>query len=153
MLEMEENNLELQELYNQSIKIMREGEVVTGKIVSIKEKEVLVDVGFKSEGIVPIGEFSTPDLAVGKELEFYIESIENDSGNIELSRDKAIRIQGWDKIVKLSQGQVLIEGRLVKKGKGGFLVGVMGVEGFLTSSLSSFKGLPDKDIMNKPFKF
>jgi small subunit ribosomal protein S1 len=150
---MAEKNLELEQLYNQSIKIMREGEVVIGKIVSIKEKEVLVDVGFKSEGIVPIAEFSQQDLEVGKELEFFIESIENDAGNIELSRDKAIRIQGWDKIVKLSQSQELVEGRPVKKVKGGFLVDAMGVEGFLPSSLSAFKGVPEKDIMNKPFKF
>jgi small subunit ribosomal protein S1 len=59
-------------LYNQSIKVLKEGQVVSGKIVEIKTKEVLIDVGFKSEGIVPITEFSSGDLVVGKEMEFLL---------------------------------------------------------------------------------
>lgn len=144
---------ELEELYNQSIKIIKEGQVVKGKVVSLKTKEVLVDVGFKSEGIVPIAEFSKEDLEVGKELEFYIESLENDSGVIGLSREKAMRIQGWDKVVKFSQDGDLIDGRPMKKVKGGFLVDAMGIEGFLPSSLSAFKNVAERDIMNKVFKF
>lgn len=150
---MSETMNEMEQLYNQSIKIIREGQVVKGKIVTIKQKEVLVDVGFKSEGVVPITEFSQHDLEVGKELEFFVESIENDAGNIELSREKAMRIQGWDKIVKFSQTGELVEGRPVKKVKGGFLVDVMGIEGFLPSSLSAFKNVAEKDTMYKPFKF
>lgn len=150
---MSETMNEMEQLYNQSIKIIREGQVVKGKIVTIKQKEVLVDVGFKSEGVVPITEFSQHDLEVGKELEFFVESIENDAGNIELSREKAMRIQGWDKIVKFSQTGELVEGRPVKKVKGGFLVDVMGIEGFLPSSLSAFKNVAEKDTMYRPFKF
>lgn len=150
---MTETKTEMEELYNQSIKIIRENQVVRGKVVSIKTKEVLVDVGFKSEGMVAISEFSKLDLEVGKELDFFVESVENDSGTIVLSREKAMRIQGWDKIVKFSQTGELVEGRPVKKVKGGFLVDVMGVEGFLPSSLSAFKGVADKDIMYKPFQF
>jgi len=150
---MAETKSDMEQLYEQSIKIIREGQVVRGKIVSIKPKDVLVDVGFKSEGIVPIAEFSKQDLEVGKELEFYVESIENDAGNIELSREKAMRIQGWDKIVKYSQEGEFVEGRPIKKVKGGFLVDCLGVEGFLPSSLSAFKGTPEKDIMYKAFKF
>lgn len=150
---MTETKSELEQLYNQSIKIIREGQVVTGRVVEIKTKEVLVDVGFKSEGIIPITEFNQSDLEVGKELEFYIDSIENDAGMIALSREKAMRIQGWDKIVKFSQDGSLVEGRPVKKVKGGYLADVMGVEGFLPSSLSAFKGLPEKDVMYKTFKF
>ena len=144
---------ELEQLYNESIKLIHEGQVTTGKIVSIKTKEVLVDVGFKSEGIVPITEFSQEDLEVGKELDFLVESIENDAGGIALSREKAMRIQGWDKVVKFSQDGDLIDGRPVKKVKGGFLVDAMGIEGFLPASLSAFKGVPEKDIMYKTFKF
>jgi small subunit ribosomal protein S1 len=150
---MTDTKSELGELYNQSIKIINEGQVVMGKIVAIKSKEVLVDVGFKSEGIVPITEFNPQDLEVGKELEFFIDSIENDAGIIELSRDKAMRIQGWDKIVKYSHSGELVEGRPIKKVKGGFLVDVTGVEGFLPSSLAAFKGIPEKEIMFKMFKF
>jgi small subunit ribosomal protein S1 len=150
---MAENKSELEELYNQTIKVVRENQVVLGKIVSIKTKEVLVDVGFKSEGVIPIIEFSQQDLEVGKELDFFVDSVENDAGIIALSREKAIRIQGWDKIVKYSQEGSLVEGKPVKKVKGGFLIDVMGIEGFLPSSLSAFKGVPDKDVMYKPFKF
>ncbi len=150
---MTETKSSMEELYNQSIKIIRENEVTRGKIVAIRPKEVLVDVGFKSEGVVAITEFSRQDLEVGKELEFFVESIENDAGVIELSREKAMRIQGWDKIVKYAQEGQLVEGRPVKKVKGGFLVDVMGIEGFLPSSLSAFKSLAEKDIMYKVFKF
>lgn len=149
----ETTRAELEKLYNESIKIIQEGQVTKGKIVSVKPKEVLVDVGFKSEGIVPIGEFSKEDLEVGKELEFFVESLENDAGVIGLSREKAMRIQGWDKVVKFSQDGELIDGRPMKKVKGGFLVDAMGIEGFLPSSLSAFKNVAEKDIMNRAFKF
>lgn len=150
---MAEAKSDMEQFYEQSIKIIREGQVVSGKIVAIKPKEVLVDVGFKSEGLVPIAEFSKDDLEIGRELDFYIESIENDAGNIELSREKAMRIQGWDKIVKYAQEGEFVEGRPVKKVKGGFLVDVMGIEGFLPSSLSAFKGVAERDTMYRVFKF
>ncbi|MFA5356581.1 MAG: 30S ribosomal protein S1 [Candidatus Omnitrophota bacterium] len=143
----------MEELYNQSIKILKEGQIIKGRIVSIKAKEVLVDVGFKSEGIVPIAQFSKEDLEVGKELDFYVDCIEDDSGMIGLSRDKAIRIQGWDNIVKNANDGTLIEGMPVKKVKGGFLVDVVGIEGFLPTSLSAFRGLADKNIIYNKFKF
>jgi len=143
----------LEQLYKESIKIVREGQFVKGKIVSIGHKEVLVDVGFKSEGIVPLVEFSKDDLAIGKEMEFFVESIENEAGMIVLSREKALRIQGWDKIVKNFQDGELVDGIPIKKVKGGFLVGVMGIEGFLPASLSVFRGILDRDILNKVFKF
>lgn len=150
---MSEEKFDLEQLYNESIKTIKEGQIIKGKIISVRSKEVLVDVGFKSEGIVPIAEFSKIDLEVGKELDFLIESIENDAGIIALSRDKALRIRGWDKIVKGQQEGDLVEGRPVKKVKGGFLVDVMGIEGFLPLSLSSFKNMSDRDILNKAFKF
>lgn len=150
---MSEQKSSLEELYNQSIKIIKEGQIIKGKIVAVKTKEVLVDVGFKSEGIVQIMQFSPEDLEVGKEVDFLVESIEDDAGAIVLSREKAMRIKGWDKIVKLSQEGGLVDGRPVKKVKGGFLVDVSGIEGFLPASLSAFKGMADKDILYKVFKF
>lgn len=143
----------MEQLYNQSIKIIKEGEIVKGKIVAVKSKEVLVDVGFKSEGVVPIAEFSRANLELGKELDFYVDCLENDAGMISLSREKAIRIQGWDTIVKYSKDGSLVEGRPTKKVRGGFLVDVSGIEGFLPASLSSFKGGAEKDILNKVFNF
>ncbi|MDD5155865.1 MAG: 30S ribosomal protein S1 [Candidatus Omnitrophica bacterium] len=150
---MTEDKLTLEELYNQSIKIIREGEIIKGRIVTIKPKDVLVDVGFKSEGIISRAEFNEPDLEVGKEFDFLVESIEDDAGMMVLSRQKAMRMQGWDKVVKNAQEGDLVEGKITKKVKGGFLVDVMGIEGFLPASLSAFKGMAEKDIIYKVFKF
>jgi small subunit ribosomal protein S1 len=150
---MSEDRSVLEELYNQSIKIVKEGEIVKGTIISILQKGALVDVGFKSEGLVLLIEFSKEDLVVGKEMDFLVESIENDVGMIVLSRQKAVRIKGWDKIVAMSNDGTLIEGRVIKKVKGGFLVDINGTEGFLPASLSAFKNVPDKDVIYKPFKF
>ncbi|MBI4972845.1 MAG: 30S ribosomal protein S1 [Candidatus Omnitrophica bacterium] len=150
---MAETRSEMEQLYNQSIKIIRDGQIISGKIVSVRQNDVLVDVGFKSEGLVPLAEFDKGDLEVGKELDFLVDSVEDDAGLIRLSRQKAMRIHGWDKVVKNSQDGELVEGRPLKKVKGGFLVDVNGIEGFLPASLSAFKGVPDKDILNKNFKF
>lgn len=150
---MVEEKSELEQLYNQTIKVIKEGEIIKGKIVAIKSKDVLIDVGFKSEGIVSIAEFSKDELEIGKETDFLIESIEDDAGAIVLSRDKAMRIKGWDRVVKLSEGNDLVEGRPLKKVKGGFIVDIMGIEGFLPASLSAFKGVADKEILNKLFRF
>ncbi|MFA5410483.1 MAG: 30S ribosomal protein S1 [Candidatus Omnitrophota bacterium] len=150
---MNKDRTEMEQLYNESIKIIKEGQVIKGKIVLVKSKEVIVDVGFKSEGMIPISEFSPEDLKVGNELDFFVDSIEDDSGSIALSREKALRISGWDTIVKYSQEGGLIDGRPMKKVKGGFLVDCSGIEGFLPASLSAFKGVPDKEVLNKTFKF
>ncbi|MCM8795168.1 MAG: 30S ribosomal protein S1 [Candidatus Omnitrophica bacterium] len=150
---MVEKNSELAELYNQSIKIINEGDVVKGKIISLKGKEALVDVGFKSEGIISTTEFLPGELEVGKELDFFVESIDDDMGMIVLSREKAVHLQGWDKIVENHQKGDLVEGRVTRKVKGGYIVDVMGVEGFLPASLSTFKNLTDKEIIAKVFKF
>lgn len=143
----------LEELYKQTIRIIKEGQIIKGRITSVNPKEVFIDVGFKSEGMVAIEEFSKNELEIGKELDFLIESLEDDSGMIVLSREKAMRLQGWDKIVKNFQEGTLIDGRPMKKVKGGFLVDAQGSEGFLPASLSGFKGVADKDIINNTFKF
>ncbi|MGE5308323.1 MAG: 30S ribosomal protein S1 [Deltaproteobacteria bacterium] len=149
----EESRAELEQLYNSTIKIVHEGRIVKGKIVLVKTKDVLIDVGFKSEGAVAITEFKGDDLKVGTELDFFVDSIEDDAGMLVLSREKARCMQGWDSIVKHAQDGTLVEGRAVKKVKGGFLVDVMGIEGFLPASLSAFKGVMEKDILGKVFKF
>jgi small subunit ribosomal protein S1 len=149
----QEESVSLEELYKQTIKLIREGQVIKGKIVAVQTKDILVDVGFKSEGLVAATEFMPEELEVGKELDFLVESIEDDSGMIKISREKALRMRGWDKVVKNFQDGELVQGRPTKKVKGGFLIDVMGIEGFLPASLSAFKNVIDKDIINKVFKF
>jgi small subunit ribosomal protein S1 len=143
----------LEQFYHGSIKNVKEGQVIKGKIILIKPKEAFVDVGFKSEGAISINEFAHEELEIGKELDFLVEQVEDDSGTIVLSREKARRMHGWDKVVKDFQQGDLIEGRVRKKVKGGFMIDVQGIEGFLPASLSGFKGVPDKDTINNAFKF
>jgi len=143
----------LAKLYNETIRTIQEGKIIKGKIVSFNQKEVTVDVGFKSEGIMPAMEFSPDELEVGKEVELYVDSVEDDHGMMQLSRQKALRLQGWDKVLAHHQNEELVDGRVKRKIKGGFLIDVTGIEGFLPLSLSSFKALSDKDILNNMFKF
>ena len=108
----EENNINLEQLYNQSIKKLNDGQIVEGRIVAIKTKEVLIDVGFKSEGVVPITEFTPDELQMDKKLNFFIESIENDAGMITLSHTRANQLQGWNNVVDSFKSGKLVEGKI-----------------------------------------
>jgi small subunit ribosomal protein S1 len=143
----------MDKLYESSLKEIKDGQIVTGRIVSVSPKEVLVDIGYKSEGIISAQEFSNAELEVGKEIEVYVDSIESDAGTVVLSREKAIKLQGWHRIDKNFRDGDLIEGTVRRKIKGGYLVDVCGIEGFLPLSLSSFRNMADADILNRQFKF
>jgi len=147
-------NMEMQALYEESLKEIHDGQIMKGKIVKVGQKEVLVDIGYKSEGVIPLSEFLfSQDLEIGKEIDVYIESTEDDKGTLILSREKARRLSGWDKIATSSKEGDLIEGVVKRKVKGGFIVDVLGIEGFLPASLSAFKGVSDREILGKTFKF
>lgn len=143
----------MDKLYESSLKEIKDGQIVTGRIVSVSPKEVLVDIGYKSEGIISAQEFSNAELEVGREIEVYVDSIESDAGMVVLSREKAIKLQGWHRIDKNFRDGDLIEGTVRRKIKGGYLVDVCGIEGFLPLSLSSFRNMADTDILNRQFKF
>ena len=150
----EQKNDLLTSLYEQSFREIKEGEVVKGKIVRIGPKDVLVDVGYKSEGAVAREEFTGhPDLSEGQEVEVYVDSIEDDNGMIVLSRDKARRLHGWDKINQGFKEGDLVEGFVRKKVKGGFIVDVYGLEGFLPASLAMFRNISERDTVGHSFKF
>ena len=149
----EEKMMDFEKLYQENFKAIKEGQVVKGKIISIGLKEVMIDIGYKSEGIIPLMEFSRNELEVGREVDVYVESVENDAGMLTLSKEKAAKVQGWDKIGRNFREGDLVEGMIRRKIKGGYLVDVLGIEGFLPVSLSSFRNMPDNEIMNKQFKF
>jgi len=153
MMKETEKDLSFEELYNQSIKSIREGDIVRGKIIMINNKEVVVDIGYKSEGFIPLEEFAKEDLEIGKEIDVLVESVEDDTGRVVLSKEKAQRVQGWNNITKKYKEGDFVEGRPVRKVKGGFLVEVLGIEAFLPASLSMFKGIPEKEIIGQSFKF
>jgi len=144
---------DLKELYEESIRSIQEGKVIRGKIVAIKPKEVLIDIGYKSEGIISSNEFEPAELELNKEVDIFVESIEDEKGEIVLSRDKAKKLINWKKIENTYQNSELIEGKILKKVKGGFIVNIFGLEGFLPASLSAFKETPEKEIFNNSFKF
>ena len=126
---------EIEDLYERSLQDLAEGEVVRGTIVGVKGTEVLVDVGYKSEGTIPIEEFHrsgvTPE--VGQEIEVYLEAKEDSEGLIVLSKEKADKIKVWDVITKAYEKGAPVEGRIVEVVKGGLAVDV-GVKAFLPGS-------------------
>ena len=90
----EEKMMDFEKLYQENFKAIKEGQVVKGKIISIGLKEVMIDIGYKSEGIIPLMEFSRNELEVGREIDVYVESVENDAGMLTLSKEKAAKVQG-----------------------------------------------------------
>jgi len=120
--------------YEKSITRLEEGGIVKGKIIDITSTEVIVDIGYKSEGVIPISEFrSRENLKVGDEIDVLLESKENDDGMVVLSKEKVERALGWDRIVKSQKEGDLIEGKVIKKVRGGYMVEV-GIEAFLPAS-------------------
>jgi small subunit ribosomal protein S1 len=126
---------ELESLYHQSLQDLEEGEVVRGRIVAIKDAEVLVDVGYKSEGTIPLDEFQRTGLVpqVGEEIEVYLEMKEDSEGLIVLSKEKADKIKVWDVITRAYEKGAPVEGKVVEVVKGGLAVDV-GVKAFLPGS-------------------
>jgi small subunit ribosomal protein S1 len=121
-------------LLSQSMQNFKEGTIVKGRIIERRPREVMVDIGYKSEGAIDLNEFSSADdLAIGQEIEVLLERLENEDGQVILSRQKAAHKQNWDKIVKLSESGKTVQGLVKGIVKGGLMVDV-GVEAFLPSS-------------------
>jgi small subunit ribosomal protein S1 len=134
----------LQELIASSIKNYREGSIVKGHILEIRPREFLVDIGYKSEGVIPASEFEDPEeVEIGDEIEVLLERLENDEGMVVLSKEKAAQRQNWEKIVGVFKGDGLIKGKVRSVVKGGLIVNV-GVEAFLPASQIDI--IPPKDL-------
>jgi small subunit ribosomal protein S1 len=134
----------LQELIASSIKNYREGSIVKGHILEIRPREFLVDIGYKSEGVIPASEFEDPEeVEIGDEVEVLLERLENDEGMVVLSKEKAAQRQNWEKIVGVFKGDGLIKGKVRSVVKGGLIVNV-GVEAFLPASQIDI--IPPKDL-------
>jgi len=134
----------MQELIAKSLRDFKEGSIVKGRILEIRPREVLVDIGYKSEGVIPVSEFDDmSEVEVGDEVEVLLEKLENEDGMIVLSKEKAAHKQNWDKIVKVFQGDGLIKGKVKAVVKGGLTVNI-GVEAFLPGSQIDI--VPPKDL-------
>ena len=134
---------ELIALIDKSFKEIREGSIVIGRIIEIQPQVVLVDIGYKSEGAIPVSEFEDEDIEVGNDIEVLLERLENDEGMVVLSKEKAAHKQNWDKIVKVFHDGGLVKGKVKSVVKGGLMVNV-GVEAFLPGSQIDI--IPPKDL-------
>ena len=126
---------EFMALYEESISGIKEGQIVKGTVVSIGPSEVMVDIGFKSEGAVSIKEFSDPEsIEQGQEIEVFLEDVEDQEGQVVLSKQKADFMRVWDLIKDAHDTGNTVEGRLMRRIKGGIVVNLFGVEAFLPGS-------------------
>ncbi len=145
---------QLEEAYFSSIKELNDGDIVKGKIIEVRPKEVIIDIRYKSEGIVPRDEFSPGGVPpVGTEVEVLVEKVEDEEGRLVISYEKAKKSLGWRRLINEYKEGDLVEGIVSRKVKGGFMVEVFGVEGFLPGSLSTFKELPEQEVIGRKFLF
>ncbi|MDD4203002.1 MAG: 30S ribosomal protein S1 [Candidatus Omnitrophica bacterium] len=127
---------EMDSLYSKSLASIEEGQIIKGTIVAINNKDVFVDIGYKSDGIVSVNEFfDKEELKVGNVINILLEQKEDENGTVILSKEKAERSQGWDKIINNYNEGDNIEGVVSKKVKGGFMVNI-GIDAFLPASLA-----------------
>jgi small subunit ribosomal protein S1 len=141
--------------YESTIHDIKEGEVVTGRVVGLTQDDIIVDVGFKSEGIIPMEEFTKPlSIKVGDVIDVYLEAIEDQDGQLVLSKQKADFMKVWDKINEAYQNNQLIRGRLMSRIKGGIVVDLLGVDAFLPGSQIALRQIPDFDeLLGKEMDF
>ncbi len=138
---------EMLKLYEGTLGKISEGEIVKGRIVAIGENEVSVDIGFKSEGVVSLAEFPRRDeLKVGEEIEVFLESVENKDGQLVLSRKRADFMRVWERVTKAFTTGEVLQGRCVRRIKGGIVVDLMGIDAFLPGSQIDVRPVRDFDV-------
>jgi small subunit ribosomal protein S1 len=138
---------EMEKMYDSTLTQVQEKQVVKGIVVGIVERDVILNIGFKSDGLVSVSEFrDMPDLKVGDEVEVYIETQESTDGQLILSRRKAKILTAWDNIQKALDQDIVIEGLVKRRTKGGLIVDIFGVEAFLPGSQIDVKPIRDFDI-------
>ncbi len=141
--------------YDQTLSKVQVGEVVEGTVIGLNKREVVVNIGYKSEGIIPIGEFRyNPELAVGEKVEVYVESAEDKKGQLLLSHKKARQLRSWDRVNEALEQDEVIKGYIKCRTKGGMIVDVFGIEAFLPGSQIDVKPIRDYDIyVDKTMEF
>ena len=146
---------EVEQQYSQTLSTVIENEVVEGTVVAISKREVLVNIGYKSEGIIAISEFRyNPELAVGDKVEVYVENAEDKKGQLILSHKKARSFRSWDRVNEAFDKDEIVKGYIKCRTKGGMIVDVFGIEAFLPGSQIDVKPIRDYDIfVNKTMEF
>lgn len=142
-----EEFLTLANLYAESFKDVKEGEMVKAKIVRIQGDQVILDVGFKSEGSISKQEFhESEEIKIGNEIEVVLESVEDQEGNLVLSKQRADFLKIWDKVVNSYETGEILQGKILKRIKGGMVVDLMGMEAFLPGSQIDIRPIRDFDV-------
>ena len=146
---------EVEQMYSQTLSTVIENEVVEGTVVAVSKREVLVNIGYKSEGIISINEFRyNPELAVGDKVEVYVENAEDKKGQLILSHKKARSFRSWDRVNEAFDKDEIVKGYIKCRTKGGMIVDVFGIEAFLPGSQIDVKPIRDYDIfVNKTMEF
>lgn len=150
-----ENKKKYEDLYDGTFRTFEDHEIVKGVVTAITDSDVVLNIGFKSDGLVPRSEFrDTPDLKIGDEVDVYVESKENKKGQLILSRKKAKLTKAWDNIVDAHANDVIVTGKVISKTKGGLIVDVFGMETFLPGSQIDVKPITDYDqFVGKSMEF
>ena len=144
-----------EESYSKSLSRINENEVVEGTVTSINKREVIVNIGYKSEGVISINEFRyNPDLAVGDTVEVYVENAEDKKGQLILSHKRARAVKSWDRVNEAFEKDEIVKGYIKCRTKGGMIVDVFGIEAFLPGSQIDVKPIRDYDVyVNKTMEF
>jgi small subunit ribosomal protein S1 len=146
---------QMMEMYNGTLASIDEGEIVKSRVLEIRDNLVVLDIGFKSEGSIPLEEFKDlPDLKPGDEVEVLLEHLEDQEGSVVLSKKKADFMRVWERIRQAYENDQPVEGTLVKKIKGGVVVDLMGVDAFLPGSQIALRRVPNIDeLLGQKFEF
>ncbi len=137
----------ISEAYDKTLSNIAVGEVLDAAVVGVNKREVVVNVGYKSEGIIGISEFRyNPELAVGDTVEVYVESAEDKNGQLVLSHKKARQLKSWDRVNQALDNDEIIKGYVKCRTKGGMIVDVFGIEAFLPGSQIDVKPIRDYDV-------
>ena len=151
----DQDKARITEAYDKTLSNVNVGEVVEGTVTAITKREVLVNIGYKSEGVIPVSEFRyNPDLKVGDKIEVYVESAEDKNGQLALSHKKARQLKSWDRVNEALEKDEIIKGYIKCRTKGGMIVDVFGIEAFLPGSQIDVKPIRDYDVyVDKTMEF
>ncbi len=146
---------EVEAKYSETLSSVIENEVVEGTVVAVTKREVLVNIGYKSEGVIAVSEFRyNPELAVGDKVEVYVENAEDKKGQLVLSHKKARSLRSWDRVNEAFDKDEIVKGYIKCRTKGGMIVDVFGIEAFLPGSQIDVKPIRDYDVfVNKTMEF
>jgi len=146
---------DLEEIYNGSLNNLQDNDVLVGKVVRLTDKEAIVDINFKSEGVISLNEFRyNQGLKVGDEVEVMVDRREDKSGQLQLSHKKARTLKAWDKVNELHETGEIVNGFVKSRTKGGMIVDVHGIEAFLPGSQIDVKPIKDYDqFVGKTMEF